>query len=809
VNSDTSLTVTAPAGVTGTVDVTVNTPGGTSETSVSDHFDYTDRSTAYVVDETLNTLVPVNTLTGIAGSPISVGFSPVGVAVTPDGSTAYVVNESSGTVTPVDLDTKTTKTPIPVGANPIGIAITPDGSSAYVTNYGSGTVTPIDLATNTPEPPIGVGLDPGTSGQGPIGIAITPDGRTAYVADNDSNVVVPIDLSSNTAGSRIDLGGAQPYGVAISPDGSTVYVTSTGGGDVATISTASNTEGTVLGDGLSATGVAVAPDGATAYISSDGVTPISTATESLGDPISEGDDPDADLDPNGIAVAPDGSTVYVHNVGSGTIKPLDTSTDLFGADIVAGFNPVGDDPPPLGGPFTPGGPNGIAIVADPSPTVSNVTPSSGPAAGGSIVTISGFNLSLASAVMFGATPAASYTVNSSSQITAVAPPGVAGPVDVTVTTAGGTSATSPSDIFTFVKEPTTTVASASPDSTSAERSVVLKATVSPSVGGGVPTGSVTFSVNGAKLCVASLASGSASCSTSGAPVGSDSILAEYGGDLHFLSSSAITPLTITPAHGYWLVGADGGIFTFGAARFHGSTGNLILQRPVVGITPTSDRGGYWLVASDGGIFAFGDSGYYGSIPGVGLAPAGSGASRSLDAPIVGMVPSTDGHGYFMVAADGGVFAFGDARFEGSCPGIGGCSGTAVAVMPDATGNGYWLVTSTGSVYSFGDAKFHGQPGQLLGVTVTSAVRTPDGGGYWILLDDGGVEAFGDAQSYPPALTTPLGGADPATAIFATADGAGYWVASALGAVYPHGDAPSDGSMAGQRLNAPIVAATGW
>ena len=76
-------------------------------------------------------------------------------------------------------------------------------------------------------------------------------------------------------------------------------------------------------------------------------------------------------------------------------------------------------------------------------------------------------------------------------------------------------------------------------------------------------------------------------------------------------------------HGYWLVGADGGIFTFGTAKFHGSTGNLVLNRPVVGITASPDHGGYRLVASDGGLFAFGDSRYYGSIPGLGIGPAGS------------------------------------------------------------------------------------------------------------------------------------------------------------------------------------------
>ena len=122
---------------------------------------------------------------------------------------------------------------------------------------------------------------------------------------------------------------------------------------------------------------------------------------------------------------------------------------------------------------------------------------------------------------------------------------------------------------------------------------------------------------------------------------------------------------VTP-HGYWLVGGDGGIFTFGTAKFHGSTGNLVLSRPVVGITVSPDHGGYRLVASDGGLFAFGDSRYYGSIPGLDIAPAGTpGSGRSLNAPIVGMVPSADGAGYFMVAADGGVFAFGDARFFGS------------------------------------------------------------------------------------------------------------------------------------------------
>ncbi len=267
------------------------------------------------------------------------------------------------------------------------------------------------------------------------------------------------------------------------------------------------------------------------------------------------------------------------------------------------------------------------------------------------------------------------------------------------------------------------------------------------------------------------------------------------------------PPTPPTSHGYWLVGSDGGIFTFGPAQFYGSTGSLHLQRPVVGIVPTTDRSGYWLDASDGGIFAFGDAGFYGSIPGLGLNPAGSGRPNSLSAPIVGMVPSADGGGYFMVASDGGIFAFGDAHFAGSCPGIGGCSGAAVAVMPDASGGGYWLVTQTGHVYTFGDAAYFGAPGPA-SVPVTSAVRAPDGRGYWILYADGAISNFGDAGMFGSPLGT-MGGLDPATAIFSTSDGGGYWVAAANGAVANYGDAPNDGSMLGTKLNGSIIAATGW
>ena len=81
----------------------------------------------------------------------------------------------------------------------------------------------------------------------------------------------------------------------------------------------------------------------------------------------------------------------------------------------------------------------------------------GPVAGGHPVVIEGTNLGGASAVTFGGTPATTFTVNSGTQITATAPPGSAGAVDVAVTTPFSTSVATPSsDTYTYITTPTVT-----------------------------------------------------------------------------------------------------------------------------------------------------------------------------------------------------------------------------------------------------------------------------------------------------------------------------------------------------------------
>jgi hypothetical protein len=84
------------------------------------------------------------------------------------------------------------------------------------------------------------------------------------------------------------------------------------------------------------------------------------------------------------------------------------------------------------------------------PAVTALSPSSGPISGNTWVTVSGSNLLEATGVSFGGIPAISYRVVSNTEISALSPPHVPGPVDVTVTNAYGTSATSTSDKFTYV-----------------------------------------------------------------------------------------------------------------------------------------------------------------------------------------------------------------------------------------------------------------------------------------------------------------------------------------------------------------------
>jgi len=90
---------------------------------------------------------------------------------------------------------------------------------------------------------------------------------------------------------------------------------------------------------------------------------------------------------------------------------------------------------------------------------------------------------------------------------------------------------------------------------------------------------------------------------------------DWSGDLsHTALDASIVGGAMTPSgRGYHIVEADGDVFTFGNARFHGSLGSIPLDKPVVAMDLTPDGRGCWLVASDENFFAFGDARFHGSL----------------------------------------------------------------------------------------------------------------------------------------------------------------------------------------------------
>jgi hypothetical protein len=93
--------------------------------------------------------------------------------------------------------------------------------------------------------------------------------------------------------------------------------------------------------------------------------------------------------------------------------------------------------------------------------------------------------------------------------------------------------------------------------------------------------------------------------------------------------------------GTFLAGANGQVYLIGSGPLYGSAANLKLNATIVGIAIDSATGGYWLVGKDGGVFSF-DAPFYGST-----------GSLNLNKPVVGMIDTPDGQGYWFAATDGG------------------------------------------------------------------------------------------------------------------------------------------------------------
>src|SRR5216684_4503527 len=210
---------------------------------------------AYIVNTGSNSVSVIDTTSNTVVATVSVGGSPLEVAITPDGTRVYVTNGTDNTLSVIDTASNTVVATVGVGAGPTAVAITPDGTRVYVTTGDA--VSVIDATSNTVVATVGV------SG---LGVAITPDGTRAYVAT--FGPVSVIDTATNTVVATVVLGEDyqnSPIGVAITPDGTRAYFTNSGVasvsglGSVSVIDTASNIVVATVGVGAFAQGVAITP----------------------------------------------------------------------------------------------------------------------------------------------------------------------------------------------------------------------------------------------------------------------------------------------------------------------------------------------------------------------------------------------------------------------------------------------------------------------------------------------------------------------------------------------------------------------
>ena len=253
-----------------------------------------------------------------------------------------------------------------------------------------------------------------------------------------------------------------------------------------------------------------------------------------------------------------------------------------------------------------------------------------------------------------------------------------------------------------------------------------------------------------------------------------------------LAGEIVGGASTADGNGYWLAGADGGVFSYGDAKFFGSMAGRPLNKPIVGIVSTADGNGYWLIGADGGVFAFGDAAAPASNPlpsenlnapvvgaarvgttgleltaadggvfALGGAPfLGSMAGRPLNKPIVGIVSTADGNGYWLIGADGGVFAFGDAAAPASNPLPSENLNAPVVGAARVGTTGLELTAADGGVFALGGAPYLGSmAGHSLAKPVSGIAVKPGSAGYWLTARDGGVFAFGSAGFFGNAVST--------------------------------------------------------
>jgi hypothetical protein len=438
VNSDTSITATAPAGPAGPVDVLVTAAGGTSGPSSGDQYTYVTPPPTVTI---------VNPSSGPAGTQVTVsGTNFTGVTEVdfgPGDKASFTVNNSTALTATA-----------PPGTGIVDVTVTTaSGTSKTLTDdqftYGPGPppeTIPSPVAggwqlngttqvVSTASPP-NLQLTPATNWQ--VGSAFWP----TPVAGAGITASFDVVLGPSTSGSGAD---GMTFTLANAADTSPTALGNNGGGEgfsgIDGIAVSFDTWQNTNDPSNNFVGIATTNSRQQSlnYVTTNSsVPPLRNTVHHVV--VTTG--------ANGISVTMDGNQVLAYTT---TLPP---QVLLGFTAATGGFNDVHQV-------------QNVNITTGPpapAPTVTGVSPSSGPTTGGTSITITGTALTGATSVKFGGTKASAYSVNNDTTIVATSPAAQAGAVDVTVTTPGGTSATNSGDTFTYNPPPVPTVTNVSPGS---------------------------------------------------------------------------------------------------------------------------------------------------------------------------------------------------------------------------------------------------------------------------------------------------------------------------------------------------------
>ena len=401
--NDSTITATSPAG-SGAVDVTVTTPNGTSEPSSVDQFTYTAVAGPIVTSifptsgpSTGSTTVEIDGFNFTGATEVDFGATPVtGTGFVVSSDNAILASAPPGTGV-VHVTVKT----------PLGTSATSPADQFTYTAVAAPTVTGLSPTNG----PAAGGTQVTITGTGFTGATDVHFGTipASFLVDDDTTITV-----ASPAGSGIvDVTVTTPAGTsAVSNADKFTY----------NQIVAPTVTGLSPSSGPSAGGTAVTITG-TGF---SGATQVEFGTTSA----------------TNLVVLDDTTIMATSPAGNGVLN-------------VTVVTPAGTSPASHANEFT--------YTAVAAPSITGLSPTSGPAAGGTPVTITGTGFTGATQVEFGTIAATNLVVVNGSTITVDSPPGT-GVVDVTVTTPGGTSANSEADQFTFTAVTAPTVTGLSPTS---------------------------------------------------------------------------------------------------------------------------------------------------------------------------------------------------------------------------------------------------------------------------------------------------------------------------------------------------------